>query len=188
MKNFRGLILVGAVLSLSPAGLANIVAISEVPPAHTVAIFTTPGVVALCEFGVALNICQNGAEAPEGSVFPGTLISDFVVFANNLSDIYMCSDPNGEPTCLDVNGRPTSGSLLAAAATKFIAEAAPVGGVELTNYAPGAGEPGALDPGFLQTYNITSDTPGGDAPEPASVLLICGAGLILGAKALRERA
>jgi hypothetical protein len=181
------LVLAVALLVSASAANANIVAISELPPAHTVAVFSIPGVVALCEFGVTVVVpgCLNGTNTGEPSVFPGTFISDFVVFANNLTDIWMCSDPDGEPLCRGLDGNVTTPSQLAATAgIRYISEAAAINGTELTSYDPGTTGPGALNPGFLQTYNITSDTPNGDAPEPSS-LLFGVSGILLLARKLK---
>lgn len=175
----RSVLLPLAVLicAASAPAAANIVSITEGQTVTTVRVAS--GVLALCEYGVdALGLCQPPPSTlPPGgepSVFPGTFVSDYVVFQNHPTDpaasvITMCSD--GEPC-------PMTASELDAMTRKRIGET-PAGadGMELTVYDPGQGDPGDL-PGVFQIYNIISDTPTNDlVPVPAALWLF-GSGLL----------
>jgi hypothetical protein len=129
----------------------------------------TPGVLALCEYGVQNNACVPAT----GSSFGNTGISDYVIFSNFLFVTLAteCSDP----TPGDVN-LPCPVDVTTLVPTKFLFETLPVNGVETVPYLPAPGEPGSG-----QSYKITSDT-----PEPASLLLMSTGIAALGAS-LRRR-
>lgn len=179
MKTQRRLVmlpLAALLCAASEQAAANIVSITEGQTVTSVRVM--PGVVALCEYGVdALGLCQ--APSPtlppgEPSVFPGTFVSDYVIFQNHPNDpaaslITMCSD--AEPC-------PMTASELEVMTKKRIGETpANADGVELTVYDPGPGDPGDL-PGFFQTYNIISDTPTNDPVPVPTAFWLMGSGLL----------